>query len=458
MKILAFISLVLLLGALPPRDTLVVHEWGTFTCLQDEAGQSIGGINTDDEPVPQFVHDLSKFLLIDPGTELPPAFYQGAPRCHPDVTMRLETPVIYFHLPRSQMKPATVDVNVEFRGGWLTQFYPYADAVAPGVGKSWTEFGPLRNTTVGRLSWGGLVVGGDAKGPVTTEHVWTSPRAIEAASVTTTNNESETFLFYRGVAHVEAPLRIARDDSRDELVLRGAFAPIQRSTTPFVIHHLWLTEIRADGSSAFRRLKPVELSKDEDTILARTPARFAKEDFGEKNTARFREEMHRTLVEEGLFGDEADALLNTWELSYFKSPGLRLFFIVPRSWTDYYLPLEISVSAQVQRVMMGRIELVTPAQRVLLSTIAAGPTPKRLSADDLGPLRDTDYQRLLKGRASLTSVGVAVPPLYRDYLNLGRFRNALILDEQKRRPSDAIREFIKSNGIEAYKPSAGGAL
>jgi hypothetical protein len=34
---------------------VIVHEWGTFTCLQDENGQAVGGINVDDEPVPQFV-------------------------------------------------------------------------------------------------------------------------------------------------------------------------------------------------------------------------------------------------------------------------------------------------------------------------------------------------------------------------------------------------------------------
>ena len=33
-----------------------IHEWGTFTSLQDEFGRAIGGINTDDEPVPDFVH------------------------------------------------------------------------------------------------------------------------------------------------------------------------------------------------------------------------------------------------------------------------------------------------------------------------------------------------------------------------------------------------------------------
>ena len=33
-------------------DRLIVHEWGTFTELQDASGHSVAGINVDDEPVP----------------------------------------------------------------------------------------------------------------------------------------------------------------------------------------------------------------------------------------------------------------------------------------------------------------------------------------------------------------------------------------------------------------------
>jgi hypothetical protein len=36
--------------------------------------------------------------------------------------------------------------------------------------------------------------------------------------------------------------------------------------------------------------------------------------------------MKESLMQAGLFAEEADAMLNTWELSYFKSPGWRLFF------------------------------------------------------------------------------------------------------------------------------------
>ncbi len=107
----------LLLGAMMPGayGELVVHEWGTFTSLQAEDGRALGGINTDDEPVPAFVHDIARGLLL-PASEAPPTFSQGAPSAHPDVTMRLETPVIYFHGLASERRP--IEVKVAFRGGW----------------------------------------------------------------------------------------------------------------------------------------------------------------------------------------------------------------------------------------------------------------------------------------------------------------------------------------------------
>ncbi len=435
---------------------LVVHEWGTFTSLQDENGHAIGGINTDDEPVPPFVHDLAQTLLIR-ATELPPVLLnKGAPGCHPDVTMRLETPVICFHLPKSQTKPLALDVNVEFRGGWLTQFYPSAEGVAPGV-ESGPSFGHLRSDTIGQLKWPALTVGSAANGPATAAHVWTSPRAVDAASVTTTDNESEKFLFHRSVAHIDAPLQVARNSKGDQLSIRNNLDAALHRKLPLVIRHLWLTEVRPDGSSAFRRLDPVTMPAEGKDSRSSTSATFANADFSPQNAARFRADMHRALTEEGLFADEADALLNTWELSYFKSPGLRLFFVVPRAWTEYYLPLQISVPAEVTRVMMGRIELVTPSQRALLRRIAAGPAPdmqsfqQALDAPSKPGSNQDPYNLVLAGVAPLASLGLPIPEIYQDYLDLGRFRNALVLDEQARRPTIALRDFIDKNSLEAYK-------
>jgi hypothetical protein len=148
------------------------------------------------------------------------------------------------------------------------------------------------------------------------------------------------------------------------------------------------------------------------------------------------------LVADGLFSDEAQGLLNTWEVSYFKSPGLRVFFLVPREWTDYYLPLETSLPADINRVMVGRIELITPEQRKTLAKISDFSIGKiqndaHSMTSDFNATRSRsaeEWQQLESGAKPLAST-ISVPSTYQAYLDLGRFRNALIVDEAKHRPT-----------------------
>ena len=460
-----------------------VHEWGTFTSLQDEAGEAIGGINTDDEPVPQFVHELASFILLRP-TEVPNNFFQGAPSCHPDVTMRLETPVIYFHPPAAEKTIQRADVQVKFRGGWLTEFYPDAwpDALEfkdngfrPGPARL-SRFGPLRSSTESKLTWSHLKIGGDWALTNTAAHVWTSPRAVSAASVQTTNGESEKFLFYRGVAHLDAPLRISRDVNSGDLLFRSQLENLPVSKPP-VISSLWLVDIQPGGKIAFRSLPALTLQADSKKILTRTAASFPPKDFNPGNLEKLKTALQAALVADGLFADEAQALLNTWELSYFKSPGLRVFFIVPRAWTDFYLPLEISPPADINRVMVGRIELVTPEQRKKLQQISRFTTAQinqevgQLFTNFYGKITfnsafgstsspsqqevqqmNKDMTQVNAGQKTLASF-IAVPKSYQTYLDLGRFRNALILDEARRNRSAGVTNFISTYGLQAYQPS-----
>jgi hypothetical protein len=441
-----------------PRDPWVIHEWGTFTSLQDEAGRTIGGINTDDEPVPEFVHRLAYFLLLSP-TEVPKNFFQGAPSCHPDVTMRLETPVLYFHPPPLQPEAQGINVTATFRGGWLSEFYPDAEAVAPGVETNGSgKFGPLRSSTVSTLTWKDLQVGGDLTGPFTEQHVWTAPRAVRAAVVRTASGEAEKFLFYRGVAHIDAPLAISQNPAAATLVLRSQCAP-EIAGQGLKINSLWLVDIRPDGQLAFRAAPHVTLAEN-GKILGKVSSHFDAGDYSVANRGKLKASLQRALVTEGLFGDEAQALLNTWELSYFKSAGLRVFFLVPRAWTDFYLPLNISRPADLTRVMVGRIELVTPEQRDILRQI--GQLAEKDIRRDLGLLWTNFYGHLLgrndhltevnAGRESLAAFGVSVPKSYQIYLSLGRFRNALILDEARQRPAAGLDSFISSYRLQGYAP------
>lgn len=407
-------------------DRLTIHEWGTFTSLQDEEGRAIRGINGDDEPVPHFVHRIANLLIIPPRAEIP-IFYQGAPACHPDVTMRLETPVVYFHPSRRAKLPIKLDVEVAFRSGWLSEYYPEADVEAPGVTKQ-QQFGPIRKDTVGVLRWKSLSVGTSAAGPPTSAKVWLTPREVESAKVTTAGNESEQFLFYRGVGHVDSPVRVVRDEQKRSLRITARFQPISpRANTSCSIRQFWLVDVRDDKQCAFREVRGAEVPADEQNHeFGEISSKFESSSYGAENLTHLIETMRTALVSEGLFGDEADALLNTWKLSYFQSPGLRLFYLVPRQWTDQTLPLRISADADVVRVMVGRVELVTAPQRQLLQQIAAGPASKPVHD---GPLADD----------------------FRAYERLGRFRNALLLDEFHRRPTAALRALIKNYGLQGYR-------
>ena len=147
-----------------------------------------------------------------------------------------------------------------------------------------------------------------------------------------------------------------------------------------------------------------------------TDATFRTDDYGP--VKKLREEMKTALIEDGLFADEAEALLSTWELSYFKSGGMRLFFLVPRAWTDHYLPLKVSVPSQMVRTMVGRIEIVTPRQRELLARMVETTDP----AEQL-----------------------------RCYKSMGRFKEVLLASELSH-GSPQLFKFLQNNNINLWGP------
>jgi len=374
-------------------DPLIIHEWGTFTSLQDEAGRTLGGINVDDEPLPPFVHQLSSSLTFvqhagDKGA--------GAPN-RPDVTMRLETPVLYFHPQPNAPMPSSIDITVQFKGGWLTQFYPYANAQIDNANpKPNLAAVPIRDSSVSSLTWKKIQFPIDYILPNTTDHVWLAPRNVSATPIST-SAEAEKFLFYRGVAQLDAPLFVTRD-IRNQLFLHT------RPHSDPIPGPYWLVDIRDDGSVAYRPF--TNDSKQLADFQATTSANFTDANYRKENLSALRQAMHAQLVKAGLYADEADALLNTWELSYFKSPGQRLFFLVPQKWTNAILPLTASIPCQINRVMVGRIELITPHQRAILSKIDAQPNSP------------------------------AFPQLYQ---SLGRFRTAILIDHHDRQYAASTR-------------------
>jgi hypothetical protein len=361
-------------------------------------------------------------------------------------------------------------VEVEFRGGWLTQFYPDSTARTNGdaadAGNAF-DFGHITPKTVGSLSWTGLQVGGNESGPTTDSPVWLAPRRVQCASVTAANGEAERYLFYRGVGKLKSPLLVSRDADNSRLQVRSRFSELGDDFKPGKllkpnVGPLWLVDVRASGACAFTTLDGVDASQGDQKVLANLPAWFEETDYSMDNLGSLRKSFSAALVHDGLNADEAEALLNTWEASYFKRPGLRLFFLVPRQWTDDVLPLRISgvPAADINRVMVGRIEIVTPAHRQLLKQISETPASDarwldaalaKAAAGREDYYREQWYQQVLEGTKLLSSMNVEMPEDYRAYLGLGRFRNALILDEATRNPSGYLNKFIENYDLAAYK-------
>jgi hypothetical protein len=393
-----------------------------------------------------------------PSSPLPPVYFKGVPRNHPDVYTRLETPVIYFYPPGG--REITLDVDVRFPGGWLTQYYPDAAVTADGRSDAQFRVGPLTYKSAGTLAWRGLKIGGTQDGPPTDVPAWLAPRRVPAAaSVRTAAGEAERYLFYRGVGRMDAPLGISRTADGTQLQVRSQAGQSIQLPPGTKTGPLWLVDARPDGTSAYRTIDSVDLTQGPAKVAATTAATFAESEYRPENLGALREALRAALTRDGLFPDEAEGLLNTWEASYFKRPGLRMFFMVPREWTDRHLPLHVSAPAQVERVMVGRIELVTPGHRALLKRIATGPASRPdwvLEArKQLGPAEQDRYYRedwYLHAHANPTAARLlkAMPDDYRAYLQLGRFRNALLLDESRRRPTPALATFIDRYELDAH--------
>jgi hypothetical protein len=366
-KLASFTALVIALGVLAADAgvPLLVHEWGTITTVHAADGTPQGKLNRIEpaEVLPEFVHRYEPS-----STRNNPDLIVGKRPFIPgrqDVTMRLETPVIYFYPQGALNQP--FDVSVVFRGGVLNEFYPDAGPTvgldhqriqekrAAGMPMPW-DGKLLSNYVVSSLTWKGLKLSSDIRPPATQSKVWLAPRDVRATGVTTPAGESERYVFYRGVAALQALMRTRLTAAELKLSAPGNLIWLTGKSAD--IPRVWFAHIRPDGTAAYQEHGALTLDPARAGAALISLKRFAASDFDEANLFRLRASMKRELVAQGLFEDEAQAMLNTWQASYFEKPGARLFYVVPAEWTNYFLPLKISTPAEITRVIIGRVDLM----------------------------------------------------------------------------------------------------
>lgn len=306
------------------NDSLVAHEWGTFTSVAGADGRSV-------EWAPLF------------GTSDLPCFVN---RMFPEIAksslsglVRMETPVLYFY----SQHPTTLSVDVKFPQGWMTEWYPNASKVGPESRETFS--GRAQN---GQLHWDSvLAMPGENPAFPTTK----GPSRYYAARETDSTpllagTQSEKLIFYRGIGNFPAPIQ-PRFTSDGKLEIRNTGSDPIPVAIYFENH---------DRKVGYRIARDIE-----GTITLDSPELTG-------DLTKLRKDLTGILIDAGLYQKEALAMIETWHDSWF-TEGSRVFYIMPRGEVDSVLPLSIAPEPnKTARVFVGRVEVLSPATR---ETIAA---------------------------------------------------------------------------------------
>lgn len=315
----------------PASGGLIAHEWGTFTSMQGSDGVALLGMHHEEEPLPEFVVSRSNLMLQQKGIEALP---EG-------VDQKLETPVIYFYGDAA----TDVTVDVAFPKGIIGQWFPDATAWAPALGA-------MEHVAGGSMSWNVTVdpaIDPASFPPVDPADIWAPSRAT-AATPLRFGDQHERFIFYRGLGRFDMPVRVTSDASGAVHVTNESGEAI-----PSVIL------LRTDGAAG-AVVDLGALGAGQTVIHAAAVGESCGDWLG-----CVRPVVVGALVASGLYQDEAQAMVDTWTRSYFQTPGLRVLYVAPRAWTDALLPIKIDPApAQLVRTMVGRIEVLTPAEEAAL--------------------------------------------------------------------------------------------
>ena len=336
-------------AASPGGGDYVAHEWGTFTSVQGADGIQL-------EWNPFVISDLPKFVY---DRNRPHANAKVGNLALPPVKLgfttlqRMETPVIYFYSGQEQ----TVNVTVDFPQGIVTEWYPQ---LAPAI-KIKPEVMALGPKTI---RWDNVhvlpskqngVLAGDLPIETSGSHYYAARETdadflrVGVGGKSSTPEETEKFLFYRGVGNFRAPLTVTQSSDGESVTLKNAGSEELR--------HLFIYRVH-QGQGKFLYVKRLAPGGDETVKI------HAERNLSSLSTLRadIARHLEQALVKEGLYEREASAMVKTWDDSWFAEEGLRVLYTLPSSWTDRILPLTLKPKPrEVVRVMVGRAELITPA-------------------------------------------------------------------------------------------------
>ncbi|MCB9263297.1 MAG: T9SS type A sorting domain-containing protein [Flavobacteriales bacterium] len=338
-----------------PNQLLTVHEWGTFTARYDHLSRPYLNVHkTVDEPVPAFVYHLdfdSTYYNGYPGYEKTQYYFRGFLKIDDLVSsIKMETPVLYFYCSKGV---ENLGVSVKFKTGSISEFYPKpVKQEDTSLFRSNVGFNSQEQTVLsfrkynGFASWNIDVLPPRDITPLShsddsVPNMWLAPRKTNS-NLIKSNGEVEKYIFYRGLGGFDNPVIPRYTDQGNLLVTNNT------DSIPYALVY----EKTKEGKIYIWGVK--SLPQNKSIFFERSTFAITEAEWNEK----YRKQFVNYLVDAGLYEDEALAMLNTWDASYFGKSGLKIFWIVPRNFTDTILPIEFSKPvANLERVMIGRTEI-----------------------------------------------------------------------------------------------------
>ncbi len=371
-----YIASLVVAGLVHAGPDYQLHEWGTFTTVSGSDGVLLSGLQREEETLPSFVHSHLGFengqaqdpnelnrIYQEHGTLgfSPPQSKGLGDRPVAGVTVKMETPVIYFH--SNETSPFNVTVKVGFNGGTISQWYPHRSSgeILPEPPRAIDPVNhptPIEAWTIdfskgwhGSIEWKADVLPpdetraqilfkpGDNVG-------WLRARQPVTNAVRTTSGQTEGYLFYRGVGNFTPGLKttVSADETLHLENQTGGSIPylvVVERVNGILRWSEHTAGLDANGTLSFP-----------ESSLHAAPQGFCEALYRSVTTG---------LASCGLSEAEARAMAETWWNSYFEATGLRVFWVLPRETTDKLLPLEVSpVPSEIIRVLVGRSEVFRP--------------------------------------------------------------------------------------------------
>jgi hypothetical protein len=197
--------------------------------------------------------------------------------------------------------------------------------------------------------------------------IWNPARETKANTIQTTVNgtEEERFIFYRGLANFDVPLKVnLKNLSENEMSVTVTNQSVEE------IPSLFYLKTNQSGVVSFLTIPALKANE------SRTFLTSSAQSIKSANVP-----IQKALVSAGLFEDEAISMLKTWKKSYFRTEGERLLYILPQAWTERILPMKLVPQPErLVRVLIGRVELFSQNEQQRILT--------RLARNDQSLLED----------------------------------------------------------------------